>query len=121
MEFRSEANTTDSTILPTGDPFGFKVTALPYLLKGSPWMFGTLKLWFDDPQANIHAEDMLQLSDYGTPLSWRFRLGAPERHTYHYQLTLFQADNTSYKSPETPASDEVLVLRPPPTGAPISH
>jgi hypothetical protein len=109
---------SDATILPVGDPFGYKVTVLPYLLKNTQWMFGTLKLWFDDPQTSIHAENSLQIVDYTSPLSWRFRLGAPERHNYHYQLSLFQADNTSYVSQDTQASDEVLVLRPPPSSAP---
>jgi hypothetical protein len=113
--------TSDSTVLPVGDPFGYKVTVLPYLLKGTSWMFGTLKVWFDDPQTNIHAENSLQVIDYTSPLSWRFRLGTPERHTYHYQLSLFQADNTSYVSPDTLASDEVLVLRPPAAGAQPGH
>jgi hypothetical protein len=105
--------TTDSTILPSGDPFGFKVTVLPYLLKGTPWAFGTLKVSFDDPQTQIHAEDTLQITDYTAPLTWRFRLGAVDRHTYHYLLSLYQTDNTSYASADSTASDAVLVLRPP--------
>lgn len=113
--------TGDSAILPVGDPFGFKVSVLPYLLKGTPWIFGTLKVKFDDAPGNIHTEDTLQVVDYTTPLSWRFRLGAVERHTYSYQLTLFQADNTSYAFPEAQASDAVLVLRPPPAGANTPH
>ncbi len=108
---------SDATILPAGDPFGFKVTVLPYLLKGTPWAFGTLKVKFDDPQTGIHAEDTLQVVDFAAPLSWRFRLGAVERHTYRYQLSLYQVDNTSYDFPEVPASDAVLVLRPPPKTA----
>lgn len=108
---------TDSTILPGGDPFGFKVSVLPYLLKGTPWLFGTLKFSFDDTAAKIHAEDMLQVNDYTAPLSWRFRLGAVDRHTYHYQLTLYQADNTSYAFPDTESSEAMLVLRPPAVGA----
>jgi hypothetical protein len=110
--------TSVSTILPVGDLFGFKVTVLPYLLKGTPWTFGKIKLWFDDSQGPIHAEDTLQVIDYATPLTWRFRLGAADRHTYHYRLTLFQADSTSYDSPETPAGEEILVLRPPPKQTP---
>jgi hypothetical protein len=112
--------TTDATILPVGDPFGFKVTVLPFLLKGTPWMFGTLKVSFDDAAANIHAEDTLQVTDFTAPLSWRFRLGAVDRHTYQYQLTLYQADNTSYAFPALQAADAVLVLRPPAAGAPAT-
>jgi len=110
--------TTDTTILPAGDPFGFKLTILPYLLKGTPWMFGKLKLKFDDAAANIHTEDALPVTDFTTPMTWRFRLGAVDRHTYTYQLSLFQADNTSYDFPEAQGSDELLVLRPPPKATP---
>jgi len=59
---------------------------------------------------------MLQVTDYTTPLSWRFRLGDPKRNLYHYQLTLFQADSTTYVFPDTVTSDTLLVLKPPAAG-----
>jgi hypothetical protein len=110
--------TTDSTILPCGDPFGFKVTFLTTLLR-APWLFGTLKVWFDDPQTNIHAEETFAVKDFKSDIVWQFRLGAADRHKYFYQLTLFQADGTSYKSDPLPASEEVAVLQGPKQPAPV--
>ena len=49
----------------------------------------------------------------GTSPTWRFRLGAPERHTYRYQLTLFTADGRALPQPESEESKDVLVLMPP--------
>jgi hypothetical protein len=51
--------------------------------------------------------------DFSKKLFWRFRLGSPDRHTYKYQVTLFKTDGTEVKLPESEASQEVLVLRPP--------
>jgi hypothetical protein len=106
--------TTDNTVLPVGDPFGYRVQILPYLLRGNAWAFGTVALSFDDPAANIHADTMLEIKDFTTPLTWHFRLGAPERHTYSYQLTLYRAaDGKEIKLAQTDESKEVLVLVPP--------
>jgi hypothetical protein len=107
--------TTDQTVLPVGDPYGMRVQILPYLLKNPPnaWQFGTVHLAFDDAPAQIHAEKDFEVTDFGTPLIWRFRLGAPTRHTYRYQLTLFRQDGQEVKLPEAEADKEVLVLEPP--------
>jgi hypothetical protein len=105
---------TDRTILPVGDPFGMRVQILPYRLKVSGlYEFATIHLSFTDPQARITAEKDLQITDFAQPLFWRFRLGAPERHTYRYQLTLFTKDGNQVDLPETEASREVLTLAPP--------
>ena len=107
--------TTDKTVLPVGDPFGYRVQIVPYLLQNTAtkYQFGTIHLGFDDPAANIHAEKDFQISDFKTPLVWRFRLGDPARHTYRYQLTLFKPDGEQVALPETQESKEVLVLVPP--------
>ncbi len=106
--------TTDNTVLPVGDPFGYRVQVLPYLLRGNTWAFGTVALSFDDPAANIHADTMFEIKDFTTPLTWHFRLGAPDRHTYKYQLTLYRAaDGKEVKLTQTEESKEVLVLIPP--------
>ena len=107
--------TIDKTVLPVGDPFGWRVQILPYLLKNPPgrWQFGTIHLEFDDPAARIHAEKDFQITDFATPLVWRFRLGAPDRHTYSCQLTLYDADGGEVPLPVTEESKEVLVLVPP--------
>jgi hypothetical protein len=107
--------TTDKTVLPVGDPFGWRVQILPYLLKNPPgrYQFGTIHLEFDDPAAGIHAEKDFQITDFATPLVWRFRLGSPEEHTYRYQLTLYEADGRELPQPEAEESKEVLVLVPP--------
>ena len=106
---------SDSTILAVGDPYGFRVQILPFLLKNAPgaFLFGTLTLRFHDEAAGIHAEKTLELTDFSKPLTWRFRLGAPERHTYRYQLTLFTADGRALPQPESEESKDVLVLMPP--------
>ena len=107
---------SDSTILAVGDPYGFRVQILPFLLKNTPeaFLFGTLTLRFDDDVTGIHAERTLELTDFTKPLTWRFRLGAPERHTYRYQLTLFTADGKAHMQAEGEESKDVLVLMPPP-------
>jgi hypothetical protein len=106
--------TTDNTVLPVGDPFGFRLQILPYLLRGNTWAFGTVALGFDDAAANIHAETMLEIKDFAKPLTWHFRLGSPEQHTYHYQLALYRAvDGKEFKLAQTNESKEVLVLIPP--------
>lgn len=106
---------SDSNILAVGDPFGMRVQISPYLLKfpAGAWAFGTIWLSFDDPQAQIHAEKTLEITDFSKPLSWRFRLGAPDRHTYRYQLTLYKPDGTSVQLPPAEESKEILVLLPP--------
>ena len=75
--------------------------------------FGTIHLVFHDPQAAIRAEKTFEITDFSKALYWRFRLGSPDRHTYKYQLTLFKDDGTEVKLPESEASQEVLVLKPP--------
>ncbi len=106
--------TTDRTILPVGDPFGMRVQILPYRLKLSGlYEFATIHLSFTDPEARITAEKDLQITDFTQPLYWRFRLGAPDRHTYRYQLSLFTTDGRQIDLPEDEASREVLTLAPP--------
>lgn len=105
--------TTDKTVLALGDPFGYRVQIAPYLLKDRGYAFGTLHLEFDDREAQIHAEKTLEINDFGERLFWRFRLGAPGRHTYRYQLTLFTTDGDEVALPPAEADKEVLVLRPP--------
>jgi hypothetical protein len=105
---------TDKPILPIGDPFGFRVQITPNLLKISgKYAFATIHLSFDDDEASIHAEKDLQIDDFAVNQFWRFRLGAPDRHTYRHQLTLFTTDGQEIKMPEEEASSEVLVLKPP--------
>ena len=109
-----EWHTTDNEVLAVGDPFGFRVEILPYLLRGNTWAFGTVSLSFDDSADNIHAEKTFEIKDFSTPLTWYFRLGAPDRHTYHYQLTLFRAaDGKQFTLAPGDESKEVLVLVPP--------
>ena len=104
---------SDSKVLPVGDPYGFRLQISPYLLKKSPFAFGTIHLLFNDPQAAIRAEKTFEITDFSKALYWRFRLGSPDRHTYRYQLTLFKDDGSEVKLAETEASQEVLVLKPP--------
>lgn len=107
---------SESNILPVGDPFGMRVQISPYLLKFPPgmWAFATVNLTFDDLQTRIHAEKTLEITDFSKPLFWRFRLGAPERHTYRYQLTLYKPDGTRVVLQPVEETKEILVLPPPP-------
>jgi hypothetical protein len=100
---------TDTKVLAVGDPYGFRVQVTPRLLTG--FAFGTIHLAFDDPAAAIHAEKTIEIDDFNKPLFWRFRLGAPDRHTYRYKASLFKEDGTEVKIPETEADQDVLVLR----------
>lgn len=106
--------TTDGAIVPVGDQFGWRVQVLPYLLKGGAYLFGTLQLTYDDAAAGIHAEKTLELNDFTKPLVWRFRMGAPDRHTFSYQLTLYDATGKPRVVAPAQESKEVLVLLPPP-------
>lgn len=113
----SEKNT-----IVAGDAFGMKVQVSPYLLKNPPgmWSFGVLSLSFDDAvaQPRVHAEKTLEITDFTKALFWRFRLGAPDRHTFRYQLTLYKGDGTELKLDAREESKEVLVLLPPATSTP---
>ncbi|MEM7481948.1 MAG: hypothetical protein AAF481_12305 [Acidobacteriota bacterium] len=104
---------SDKSVLALGDPFGYRVQISPYLLKDKGFAFGTLHLEFHDAAADIRVEKTLEITDFGTPLFWRFRLGAPDRHTYTYQLTLFTTEGEEKSLPPAQGDKEVLVLRPP--------
>lgn len=106
---------TDKAILAVGDPFGYRVQISPYLLKApaGQWAFAVIHLRYEDGPERIRVEKDLEISDFSKPLFWRFRTGAPERHTYKYQLSLYRADGTELKLPEREDSREVLVLTPP--------
>jgi hypothetical protein len=110
-----EWQTTDKTVLPVGDPFGWRVQLLPYLLQNPPglYQFATVHLEFRDAEANIHAEKDFQITNFGEPVIWRFRLGSPERHTYTYEVILFRSDGQRVVLPPAKESKEVLVLLPP--------
>ncbi len=105
---------TDQAVLPVGDPYGFRVQVSPYLLANPPYAFGNVHLSFTDAEAEIAAETTLEITNFTEPLFWRFRLGDPQRHEYKYQLTLFTTEGEELALPETAASREVLVLKPPP-------
>ena len=108
---------SEKPVLAVGDPYGFRVQIAPYLIKNPPYAFGTVHLIFKDSEASIHAEKTLEIRDFTTPLFWRFRLGAPERHAYRYQLTLFTVEGQEVSMPEAEDSKEVLVLKPPAGGS----
>jgi hypothetical protein len=108
---------SDQPVLAVGDPYGFRVQITPYLIKKPPYAFGTIHLTFDDAQTSVRAEKTMEITDFETPLFWRFRLGNPERHTYRYQLTLFTENGEEVALPEAQDFREVLVLKPPPANS----
>ena len=81
----------------------------------SQYLFGVLRLSFDDATGPIHAEQDLQIRDFKTEQVWRFRMASPDRHSYKYQLTLFKADGSEVRVPPVETSVGVLVLQAQPT------
>ena len=113
---RSDQNwlTTDRTVLPVGDPYGWRVQFLPYLLKNPPgkWSFATLHVTFSDSAGGISVAQDFSITDFTQPVVWRFRLADPQRHTYSYQLSLYGSDATQPAVQQAVVSDskEVIVL-----------
>lgn len=111
--------TTDTAVLPVGDPFSVRVEIIPTLLNIPPgrFTFGTLHLSFtDDHDPDVRAEATLTITSFTKPLAWRFRLAHPDRRTFEYQLTLYDAEGREHALPKMQESREVLVLKPPPPG-----
>jgi len=108
--------TTDRTVLPVGDPYGWRVQFVPYLLKNPPgrWSFATLHVSFNDTEGQISVEQDFTITDFTQPVIWRFRMAAPDRHSYTYQLSLFGADSTQPALQQAVVTDtkEVVVLSP---------
>jgi hypothetical protein len=111
--------TTDTNILPVGDPFSVRVEIIPTLLGIPPgrFTFGTLHLSFkDEVDPDVRAENTLTITDFTKPMSWRFRLAHPDRRTFSYQATLYDAQGKEHVMPVAIESKEVLVLKPPASG-----
>lgn len=107
--------TTDRTVLPVGDPYGWRVQFLPYLLKNAAasWAFASLHVSFTDAEGHITVEQDFPITDFTQPVVWRFRLAAPERHGYSYQLTLYTSDQKQVVMDVVDETKEVVVLQPP--------
>ena len=112
--------TTDRTVLPVGDPYGWRVQFLPYLLKNaaSSWAFASLHVSFTDADGHIAVEQDYPITDFTQPVVWRFRLAVPERHSYTYQLTLYTSDQKQVVMDPVTETKEVVVLQPPVAAAP---
>lgn len=108
--------TTDRTVLAVGDPYGWRVQFIPYLLKNPPgaYTFATLHVEFNDAAGNIAVTQDFPITDFSQPVVWRFRLAAPERHSYTYVLTLYGTDPAKPAATIGPVTDtkEVVVLTP---------
>jgi len=111
---------TDRTVLPVGDPYGWRVQFLPYLLGNSAhsWAFASLHVSFHDAQGNISVEQDYPITDFTAPVIWRFRMAVPERHGYTYQLTLYTSDQKQVVMDPVTETKEVVVLQPPVPGKP---
>jgi len=111
---------TDRTVLPVGDPYGWRVQFLPYLLGNSAhsWSFASLHVSFHDAQGNISVEQDYPITDFTAPVIWRFRMAVPERHGYTYQLTLYTSDQKQVVMDPVTETKEVVVLQPPVPGKP---
>ncbi|MCA9652501.1 MAG: hypothetical protein KC501_21475 [Myxococcales bacterium] len=108
---------TDTNVLSVGDAFSVRVEIIPTLLAIPPgrFSFGTLHLRFHDAQDPTYdSETTLTITEFTKPLSWRFRLASPERRSYSYQLTLYDAEGNEHRLEEATEAKNVLVLKPPP-------
>ena len=101
----------DATVLAVGDPYGYQVQFIPFRL-ASKWTLGTLHVEFADPAASISVAQDFPITDFTKPIFWRFRLGAVDRHTYTYQLTMYGSDPNAagVVGPTVTDTREVVVL-----------
>lgn len=86
--------TSDRTVLAVGDPYGYKVQFIPARLNApvGTWILATLHVAFSDAAGKIDVEQDFSISDFTQPVFWRFRLASAERHSFTYQLTLYEPD-----------------------------
>lgn len=110
----SDWQTTDRTVLPVGDPYGWRVQFVPYLLRTplGKWGLATLHVEFSDSAGGIAIAQDFSIADFTQPVTWRFRLASPDRHSYTYQLTLYGIDAaaTTVALPTATDTREVVVL-----------
>jgi hypothetical protein len=73
--------TTDRTVLPVGDPYGWRVQFVPYLLRNPPgkWGLATLHVEFTDTAGSIAIAQDYSITDFTQSVTWRFRLASPDR------------------------------------------
>jgi hypothetical protein len=110
----SDWMTTDRTVLPVGDPYGWRVQFIPYLLRNPPgkWGLATLHVEFTDTAGSIAIAQDYSITDFTQSVIWRFRLASPDRHSYTYQLALFGVDpaTPTVTLPTVTDTREVVVL-----------
>jgi hypothetical protein len=95
------------------DLLRFDLLVIPrHLDLGGSLSLALLALEFEDAAAALAEQTTLVLKDRGEEPRWSFRLAAPDRHRYRYQLTLV-AGSTRTATPWQEAEDAILVLRPP--------
>ena len=71
-----------------------------------------LELEYRDEVEDIHERASFVLRDPAVEPRWKLSVGAPDRHTYRYQLTLIRPDGSRTVLPWRESDDGILVLRP---------
>ncbi len=101
----------DRPVLVVRDVLRFEVAVVPRLLDlGGALAMALLALEHRDEAAGLHETTTLVLRDREAEARWAFRLAAPDRHTYRYQLTLIPKQGPRTVTPWQEAEAGVLVL-----------
>jgi hypothetical protein len=103
----------DRPVLVVRDYLGFEVLVVPRLLDlGGALSLALLELEYEDDAEDLHERASFVLRDPLVEPRWRLSIGAPDRHTYRYRLTLIRPDGSRTVLPWREAGDGILVLRP---------
>ena len=102
----------DRPVLIVRNELQFNVQIVARLLDlGSAWQLATVALEYVDEPENIHERQTFLLRNRSDEPHWAFRIGAPERRRYRFQLTLI-AQGSRVVVPWREAEEEILVLEP---------
>jgi hypothetical protein len=64
---------------------------------------------FDDPVADLHAEQEMLIQDTAQPVKWAYPVADTDRQKYTYQLTIFKLDGTADARPPVTTADLLAV------------
>jgi hypothetical protein len=65
---------------------------------------------YDDPDANLHAEDEFLARDTTQPVTWSYPIANQAKQTYSYQLSMIHADGRVEARDPVNASDLLLIV-----------
>lgn len=102
-------------VLVVRDALRFEVRVVARRLDlGGALRMAILTLDASDPENGIRETRVFTLVDRLAATTWSFRIAAPERHRYRYQLTLVPAAGPRQTTAWADADAELLVLQPSP-------